>query len=150
MNCDYVDAGLALLKAKRQAGDVDSELAHAIRDYCGGADSVPEYLAEAIGAVQAELKARVRRTWHESKLAELQADAKEAEREAESLGCRIAELVAELSSARQLLDSIGYDVGELPARLALGEVPAAASLIRALPDIRAAVRDADSVLGDNA
>jgi hypothetical protein len=61
MNCDYLDAGRALMAAKKQPGDVDSELAHTIRDYCGGVDSVPEYLAEAIGAVQAELKLRVRR-----------------------------------------------------------------------------------------
>jgi hypothetical protein len=62
---------------------------------------------------------------------------------------RRVEAVAELQTIRDKLDSVAYDVGELPARLALGDVPAAASLIRALPDIRQAIADADSVLGDN-
>jgi hypothetical protein len=62
---------------------------------------------------------------------------------------RRVEAVAELRSMRDKLDSVAYDVGELPARFISGDVPAAASLIRALPDIRQAIADADSVLGDN-
>lgn len=62
---------------------------------------------------------------------------------------RRVELVAELQSVRELMDSLAYDIGELPARFVAGDVPAAASIIAALPKLRDAIRDADSVLGDN-
>jgi hypothetical protein len=149
MNCDYLDAGRALMAAKKQPGDVDSELAHAIRDYCGGVDSVPEYLAEAIGAVQAELKLRVRRAWHESKLAEQKAETDKATEFGAGLANRNSELKAQLRDARETLDSVAYDIGELPARFVAGDVPPAASLIKALPNVLSAIREADSVLNDN-
>lgn len=149
MNCDYYDAGLALMKAKKQPGDVDSELAHAIRDYCGGLESVPEYLTEAIGAVQAELKLRVRRTWHESEMAKQKAETDKANEFGAGHASRNAELKAELRDARERLDSLAYDIGELPARFVAGDVPAAASLIRQLPHVHESIRTADSVLNDN-
>jgi hypothetical protein len=62
---------------------------------------------------------------------------------------RRVELVAQLDSARGTLDSLLYDIGELPARLLEGDIPAAASLIRSLPDVKEAIREAESVLGDN-
>lgn len=149
MNCDYLDAGRALMSAKRQAGDADSELAHVIRDYCGGIDSVPDYLAAAIGAVQAELKLRVRRTWHESQMKEGNTERAALEESLTGHAARNRELCAELKATRSLLGGVAYDIGELPARLVSGDVPAAASLIRTLPDIHKAISEADSVLGDN-
>lgn len=148
MNCDYQDAGRALLAAKLQRGDADSELAHAIRDALGGVEQA-DILAEAIGAVSAELKLRVRRSWHESQMAEGVSERAALEDSLSGHARRNSELCAELKSTREKLDSLAYDIGELPARLAL-EVPAASSLIRALPDIRQAVSEADSVLNDNA
>jgi hypothetical protein len=93
----------------------------------------------SFGAMAAEL----RRLLYEN------AELKKAAALQDSAERRRVEAVAELQATRDKLDSIAYDVGELPARFVSGDVPAAASLIRALPDIRQAIRDADSVLGDN-
>ena len=108
MDCTAQDKGRELIAAKLQRGDADSELAHAIRDALGGIEQA-DILAEAIGKISAELKARVARTYHERKLAEL-----EAERDAAR------------TSAAELEDSLS------------GHAKASASMSRRLADYREA------------
>jgi len=93
----------------------------------------------SFGAMAAELR----------RLQDENAELKKSRGLIDSAERRRVELVAELQSLRDKADSVAYDIGELPARFVSGDVPAAASLIRSLPDIRQAIRDADSVLGDN-
>jgi hypothetical protein len=93
----------------------------------------------SFGAMAAELR----------RLQDENAELKKSNALKDSAERRRVELVAELQDVRGKLDSVAYDIGELPARFVAGDIPAAASLIRALPDIRQAISDADSVLGDN-
>lgn len=148
MNCDYLDAGRALMAAKLQRGDADSELAHSLADAFNGAANVPDYVAEAIGAVQAELKLRVRRSWHESQMAAGNEERLALEHSLTGHAARNSELCAQLESAKGTLSGVAYDVGEMPAKL-IEESPPCRSLIFGLPDIRAAIAEAESVLGDN-
>lgn len=93
----------------------------------------------SFGAMAAELR----------RLQDQNAELKKSRGLIDSAERRRVEAVAELQSLRDKADSLAYDIGELPARFVAGDVPAAASLIRNLPELQQAIRDADSVLGDN-
>lgn len=133
------DAGRVVTIAAARLADDMEEAFGSFRTIAESSNFAGARVLASFGAMAAELR----------RLQDEGAAQKESIRLLEAAERRRVEAVAELRDVRDKLDSVAYDVGELPARFIAGDVPAAVSLIRSLPELQQAIRDADSVLGDN-